>query len=68
MFRVSSLVFLISLVAAAQTPRPTPPTRDPNTAGYVKAKELSDGEIPSPKEDGNFIIGSTHSPAKESTA
>jgi enterochelin esterase-like enzyme len=68
MFRVSSLVFLISLVAAAQPPRPTPPTRDPNTPGYVKAKELPDGEIPSPKDVGNFIIGATHNPAKESTA
>ena len=36
--------------ALAQTPaadahpaRPTPPTRDPNTAGYVAAKELPDG-------------------------
>jgi enterochelin esterase-like enzyme len=77
MFRVSSLVFLISLVAAAQDKiaapppppsRPAPPTRDPSTPGYVKATELPDGEIPSPKKDGNFIIGATHNPAKESTA
>src|SRR5262245_34328828 len=45
--------------------RPPAPTRDPNTPGYVKAKELSDGAIPSPKEDGNFIIGPTYSPAPE---
>ena len=45
--------------------RPPPPTRDPNTPGYVKAKELPDGAVPSPKENGNFIIGPTHNPAPE---
>src|SRR5512147_2560424 len=45
--------------------RPLSPTRDPNTPGYVKAKELADGAIPSAKEDGNFIIGTTHNPAPE---
>jgi hypothetical protein len=44
------------------------PTREPSTPGYVKAKELPDGTIPSPKEDGNFIIGPTHSAAPEMTA
>ncbi len=53
--------------ASARPPRPAPPTRDPNTPGYVKAKELPDGEVPSPKEDGNFIIGPTHNPAPEMT-
>ncbi|HYP14475.1 MAG TPA: alpha/beta hydrolase-fold protein [Bryobacteraceae bacterium] len=47
--------------------RPTPPTRDPNTPGYVKAKELPDGAVPPPTEDGNFIIGPTHNPAPEMT-
>src|ERR1700744_3328078 len=51
--------------AANQTARPTPPTRDPHTAGYVKAKELPDGEVPPPDKDGNFIIGPTHPPAGE---
>jgi iron(III)-enterobactin esterase len=51
-----------------QTPRPAPPTRDPHTAGYVQAKELPDGAIPSPTADGNFIIGPTHPPAPEMTA
>jgi iron(III)-enterobactin esterase len=46
-------------------PRPTPPTRDPHTAGYVAAKELPDGEIPPSNADGNFIIGPTHKPAAE---
>src|SRR5262245_12598259 len=50
---------------AAPTPRPTPPTRDPNTPGYVPAKELPDGEIPSADVDGNFIIGPTHNPSPD---
>jgi iron(III)-enterobactin esterase len=45
--------------------RPTPPTRDPNTPGYVKATELPDGQLPAPNQNGNFIIGPTHSPAPE---
>jgi hypothetical protein len=47
------------------TPRPTPPTRDPSTPGYVSAKELPDGTVPPPDVDGNFIIGPTHPPARE---
>ncbi len=47
--------------------RPVPPTRDPNTPGYVKATDLPDGTNPSPTADGNFIIGPTHSPAPEMT-
>jgi iron(III)-enterobactin esterase len=49
----------------AAPPRPTPPTRDPNTTGYVSAKELPDGSVPSADVDGNFIIGPTHAPAPE---
>src|SRR5262249_41969452 len=45
--------------------RPTPPTRDPHTSGFVDAQELPDGQLPSPDEDGNFIIGPTHQPAPE---
>jgi enterochelin esterase-like enzyme len=73
MSRLFILVFLLGL-AAAQTPpaskrpaRPTPPTRDPHTQGYVTAKELPDGSIPSPTADGNFILGPTHNPAPETT-
>jgi len=44
------------------------PARDPKTAGYVEAKELPDGQIPKPTEDGNFIIGPTHKPAPETVA
>src|SRR6266571_324150 len=50
---------------AGRGARPVAPTRDPNTPGYVKAKELPDGAIPSAKEDGNFILGPTHNPAPE---
>ena len=53
--------------ASAPKPRPTPPTRDPNTPGYVKATELPDGELPPPGAEGNFIIGPTHAPAREMT-
>src|SRR4051812_1397426 len=80
MIRLASFVYLIGFIAvlvpaAAQAPavaparpaRPTPPTRDPNTAGYVKAKELPDGENAPAKSDGNFILGPTHNPAPEMT-
>ena len=55
MVRLPSIAFWLSLMtgfdsAMAQAPaavarpaRPTPPTRDPNTPGYVTAKELPDG-------------------------
>ncbi|MGD1070002.1 MAG: alpha/beta hydrolase-fold protein [Bryobacteraceae bacterium] len=48
--------------------RPTPPTRDPHTPGYVTAKELPDGEVPPANQDGNFIIGPTHNTAPEMNA
>jgi enterochelin esterase-like enzyme len=58
--------------APAQTPppaarpgRPVPPTRDPNTPGYVSAKDLPDGANAPVKADGNFILGPTHTPAPE---
>ena len=47
--------------------RPTPPTRDPNTPGYVEAKELPDGTNPPTDADGDFIIGPTHKPVPEMT-
>ena len=80
MFGVSTSAFLICLMAGlgpamAQTPakapaatRPPAPIRDPNTPGYVQAKELSDGAVPSATEDGNFIIGPTHNAAPEMSA
>jgi len=81
MFRPFGIAVLISVFAGlspamAQAPapaaaapgrgaRPPAPTRDPHTAGYVEAKELPDGEVPSPKSDGNFILGPTHNDAME---
>ena len=64
------LLFALAASAFAQSPppakpgeRPTPPTRDPHTPGYVTAKELPDGFVPPANEDGNFIIGPTHDAA-----
>ena len=54
--------------AAAPAARPTPPTRDPHSAGYVNATELPDGAVPPANADGNFIIGPTHAPAPQMTA
>jgi enterochelin esterase-like enzyme len=48
--------------------RPTPPARDPNTPGFVAAKELPDGTVPPADAYGNFIIGPTHNPPPEMTA
>jgi iron(III)-enterobactin esterase len=52
-------------VAAAPAARPTPPTRNPHTLGYVTATELPDGAVPPADADGNFIIGPTHPVAPE---
>jgi enterochelin esterase family protein len=76
MSRLPTVAFLISLTAcfypaAAQAPaeaaRPTPPTRDPNTPGYVMAKELPDGANAPKNADGNLILGPTHNPSLETT-
>jgi len=65
--RTLTIAFLLIAVAAlAQSPQatrpepPTPPTRDPHTAGYVAARELPDGSLPPANDDGNFILGPTH--------
>jgi iron(III)-enterobactin esterase len=47
--------------------RPTPPTRDPGTPGYVAAIELTDGANAPADVDGNFILGPTHNPGLETT-
>jgi iron(III)-enterobactin esterase len=52
---------------SAQELRPTPPTRDPHTPGFVQATELPDGQNAPPDADGNFILGPTHAPAPEAT-
>ncbi len=43
----------------------SPPTRDPQTAGYVAATMLVDGHNPPIDIDGNFIVGPTHKDAPE---
>lgn len=83
MFRRCLTATLLALVcglpqAGAQVPatpgatprpaRPTPPTRDPHTPGYVDAKDLPDGVLPPATADGDFILGPTHAPAPEATA
>lgn len=63
LFRASAIfsVLAIALLLDAQkNDRPTPPTRDPHSPGYVQARELPDGAVPPPEADGNFIIGPTH--------
>ena len=78
MLRFLSIAILFGIiapgVARSQTPatpdhpaRPVPPTRDPNTPGYVKAQELPDGTNARPNVDGNFILGPTHNPVPEMT-
>jgi iron(III)-enterobactin esterase len=78
--RALSISFLICLVlglypATGQAPvagtraaRPVPPTRDPNTPGFVTAMELPDATNPPANSDGNFILGPTHNPAPETIA
>lgn len=72
--RTAAIVCFLALapMLSAQSPtamrhdeRPTPPTRDPHSEGYVAAKELPDGTVPPANLDGNFIIGSTHNAASE---
>ena len=50
---------------SAAPKRPTPPTRDAHSPGFVAAKELPDGEVPPVDAEGNFILGPTHRPASE---
>jgi enterochelin esterase family protein len=68
--KLLSTAFLLTLfvgidpaMVAAQ--RPTPATRDPNSPGFVAAKELPDGKVPPTDAEGNFIIGPTHTRAPE---
>jgi iron(III)-enterobactin esterase len=63
-----AITLIASYTAIAQTPRPTPPTRDPHTPGYVTAKELPDNTNPPPNVDGNFIIGPTYALPQQSLA
>jgi enterochelin esterase family protein len=53
------------VAASAPRPRPTPPTRDPRSPGFVEKTELPDGAVPPIDRQGNFIVGPTHAPAPE---
>jgi hypothetical protein len=73
LFRLRNIAISLGLLAGASlaltqvppTVRPTPPTRDPHTPGYVSATDLPDGSNPPANADGNFIIGPTHQSAAE---
>lgn len=74
-FGVITVAGISSAADAPQSPpesarptRPQPPTRDPNSPGFVKATELPDGQVPSPDVDGNFIVGPTHHKEPEMSA
>jgi iron(III)-enterobactin esterase len=56
-------MFAQSVAKQQPIERVAPPTRDPNTPGYVAAKELPDGASPPANVDGNFVIGPTHDAA-----
>lgn len=71
--RISSVAIAVGLVVSSQLAiaapkRPTPPTRNPQTEGFVVLKELPDGEVPPVDAVGNFIIGPTHKPAPQMKA
>ena len=64
------LIFAFSLAPSQRpvpsgTPSRVPPTRDPHAAAFVTGTELADGTVPPAEEDGNFILGPTHTPARE---
>ncbi|MBM3794412.1 MAG: esterase family protein [Acidobacteria bacterium] len=78
MLRLTLSLSLFLAAAAAQTTttppppappkRTPPPTRDPHSPGYVKSKYLTGGALRTAKENGNFVIDPTYTPAPEMTA
>lgn len=53
------------LLAACAGAQGTVPVRNPLGDGYVRARELPDGQVPPPNANGNFIIGPSHPEAPE---
>lgn len=51
--------------APAQAPRPQPPTRDPHSPGFVAKIDLPDGAVAPVDTVGNYVLGPTHTPARE---
>jgi enterochelin esterase family protein len=60
---IAQPTFAQSIAIQQQIARVDPPTRDPNTPGYVVARELPNGTPPPANLDGNFVIGPTHDAA-----
>ncbi len=63
-------VLLAMALGYAQTPEPPPatgraipPARNAHTPGFVPAHDLGDGVLPPAAQDGNFVLGPTHTPA-----
>jgi enterochelin esterase-like enzyme len=62
---LAALLLFAALPALAQH---TPfPTRHPHAPGNVPAKDLPNGQVPSPTQDGNFVLGPAHPAAPEMT-
>ena len=69
LLRTASLLTALVTINAAQAPAQVyPPTRDPHSPDYVPATELPDDTLPAPTAEGNYILGPTHMPARESAA
>ena len=64
--RLIIFAFLSGMTGRVSTVLAQIPIRNPHASGYVSAKELPDGLSPSTNENGNFIIGPTHTAAPES--
>jgi enterochelin esterase family protein len=60
-------ILLAATTAALAQTHEAPPIRDPHTPGYVTATDLPDDTLPTPTQNGNFILGPTHTAAPEST-
>jgi iron(III)-enterobactin esterase len=63
----TAILLLAAATAALAQTHEAPPTRDPHTPGYVTATDLPDDTLPAPTQNGNFILGPTHTAAPEST-
>ena len=61
---VSAALLICTTIVSAQ--QPTPPTRDPHTAGYVALKALAGTAVPPSSQDGNYLLGPNH-PASPDT-
>ena len=58
---------LFSGAASCGQVRAVPPVRSPATPGYVKAVELPDDTNAPADKDGNYVLGPTHTAAREAS-